>query len=247
MNGMTMNNLLLDALDEDLLDFLQPHLRPAWLNGGEIVDQSGGMAYFPESLVAAPIDRSGGGGALGLIGQEGVIGWSPLNDAAPDAYGSMVLFSGGEALAIPTITLQSLVDQSARLHRELLRFVGSFTLQMARTMASNLRDPLERRLARWLAMLHDRVGGDTLSITHSSLADALCVRRASVTDALHILEGNRVLRCTRAMIVVRDRAGLETAAGASYGKPEAIQRRVQPVPVPVPTSSAIERILVSLC
>jgi hypothetical protein len=66
-----------------------------------------------------------------------------------------------------------------------------------------------------------------------------------VTDALHILEGERVLRCTRAMIVVRDRDGLETAAGVSYGAPEAIKQVITPKARGI--TAPLERILVTLC
>jgi hypothetical protein len=47
------------------------------------------------------------------------------------------------------------------------------------------------------------------------------VRRAFVTDVLHILEGEGAIRSHRGLIIVRDRAKLEAMAGASYGFPEA--------------------------
>ena len=54
----------------------------------------------------------------------------------------------------------------------------------------------------------------------SMLADALKVRRASVTDCLHVLEGERIVRCTRGETIVRDRAALEELAGDAYGAAE---------------------------
>ena len=52
------------------------------------------------------------------------------------------------------------------------------------------------------------------------------MRRASITDSLHVLEGERVLRCTRALVTVRDRTALEAAAGAAYGAAEATYSRL---------------------
>jgi hypothetical protein len=40
-------------------------------------------------------------------------------------------------------------------------------------------------------MAQDRIGSDEINVTHDVLALMLGVRRASVTDALHILEGRR--------------------------------------------------------
>ena len=74
-------------------------------------------------------------------------------------------------------------------------------------------------------MFHDRSAGDELRLTHDMLAMLLNVRRASVTDALHILEGERLVRCTRGRVLVRDRIGLQVRAGYSYGYAEADYNR----------------------
>jgi hypothetical protein len=54
----------------------------------------------------------------------------------------------------------------------------------------------------------------------------LGVRRASVTDALHILEGEGALRGGRGCIILRDRQKLEDLAGDAYGFPEAQYSRL---------------------
>ena len=53
-----------------------------------------------------------------------------------------------------------------------------------------------------------------------------CVRRSSVTDAIHLLEGELLIKATRGNIEILDRDKLERAAGASYGVPEAEFRRL---------------------
>lgn len=52
------------------------------------------------------------------------------------------------------------------------------------------------------------------------------MRRAGVTDAIHILEGRGVIRARRGQITIRSRARLERVAGPSYGLPEAEYRRL---------------------
>jgi hypothetical protein len=69
-------------------------------------------------------------------------------------------------------------------------------------------------------MCHDRVDGDNLFLTHEFLAMMLGVRRPGVTTTIHVLEGHRLIRATRGMITVRDRAGLERFAENAYGLPE---------------------------
>jgi hypothetical protein len=51
------------------------------------------------------------------------------------------------------------------------------------------------------------------------------VRRASVTDSFHLLEGDGILKCTRGLVVIRDRLRLEQAAAYSYGAPKCTNRR----------------------
>ena len=80
--------------------------------------------------------------------------------------------------------------------------------------------------ARWLLMCHDRLDGDDLPLKHEFIALMLGVRRASVTEALNILERRGIIRASRGNIVVLDRARLEETAGDSYGVPEAEYRRL---------------------
>lgn len=65
-------------------------------------------------------------------------------------------------------------------------------------------------------MAHDRIDGDTLPLTHEFLAVMLAVRRPGVTETLHILANQKVIRAERGQIVVLDRKGLERIAGEYY-------------------------------
>ena len=79
---------------------------------------------------------------------------------------------------------------------------------------------LEERLARWLLMANDRLGGDEVPLTHEFLSLMLGVRRAGVTVALHYLEQRALIRLARKQIVITDRKGLEAAANGTYHTPE---------------------------
>jgi DNA-binding MarR family transcriptional regulator len=75
-------------------------------------------------------------------------------------------------------------------------------------------------------MAHDRLPGDEIALRHEDIGNMLGVRRASVTDTLHMLEGAGAIRSSRGRLTVRSRAVLEELAGDSYGFPEAQYRRL---------------------
>jgi CRP-like cAMP-binding protein len=75
-------------------------------------------------------------------------------------------------------------------------------------------------------MAHDRIGDDTLPLTHEFLSLMLGVRRPGVTEALHALREHGLISYGRGLITVEDRKGLERKAGKAYGTPEAEYRRL---------------------
>jgi CRP-like cAMP-binding protein len=99
-------------------------------------------------------------------------------------------------------------------------------VQTTHTAIANARAQIDRRLARWLLMAHDRTGNKTLPLTHEFLALMLGVRRPGVTEALQSLKGQKLIETRRNQIVVLNRNGLEKAAGNSYGVPEREYRRL---------------------
>lgn len=218
-------NRLLGSLSEADADLLRPYLARVVLDSGDTLD---GLAdvCFPETAIVSFAEHLSDGATLsvGLIGREGMIGWPVLLgcDRPPDR--GTVELQGGTVLRIPAAILADLCARHPQLRDRLLAFVRTYTIQMARTVAATLVDRVEQRLARWLLMLHDRIDGDELLLTHDRLAETLHVRRASVTDSLHVLEGLRLVRCSRGHLVVRDRAGLVEQAGECYGAAEAAYR-----------------------
>lgn len=179
--------------------------------------------HFPLTLVVS-LGLDGDGGGWGLIGREGLIGWPAILGLEQNDHGAQVLFDGGTALAVPVTRMQVACFASPTLSMSLLRFVQSYTLQLTSMLKSSGSDSVRQRLSAWLLMLHDRVDGDTIALTHQCLSRHLQVRRASITDALHVLEGEQALRCDRNAIVVRNRALLELCAGRAYGRTEEAYR-----------------------
>jgi CRP-like cAMP-binding protein len=127
---------------------------------------------------------------------------------------------------IPAKELREAMRSSLSLRDSLLKYVQAFGVQTAHTAISNAQARMDVRLARWVLMAHDRIGDDVLPLTHEFLSLMLGVRRAGVTDALNALRKVKLISCKRGEITVRNRKGLERAAGEAYGIPEAEYRRL---------------------
>ncbi len=183
---------------------------------------------FPEGGVASvhEIMSDGSRVGIGILGREGFVGWQVLLSCEVSPHETMIAIAGPSALWIDAAALLEATERSSSLKALLLRFIQAFLSQMSRTIVSNLGDSTERRLSRWLLMNHDRIEGDCIDLTHSQIGVMLGVRRATVTDTLHILEGEALIRSTRGRIAVRDREGLKRLAGESYGIPEEQYRRL---------------------
>lgn len=222
-------NLLLASLSAEDYALLAADLERIPFDAGATLSAAGEpieMLCFPEGGVASLHDVLANGDriGIGILGREGFTGWQVLLGSGNARHEAVVGIAGQTALRINPDRLLEACEQSPTLRGMMLRFVHTLFTQMGRTIVSNLYDPAERRLARWLLMNHDRIEGDAIAITHSQLGIMLGVRRATVTDSLHVLEGQGVIRATRGQITVRERDGLRQIAGESYGLAEAEYR-----------------------
>lgn len=224
-------NLLLRAMPPSDLALLRPLLAPGYLEPSQAAASVGARIthiVFPETatITLSLPSPYADGIAIGVIGHEGAIGWSALLGQGFAPFNAVAGLVGGAVRTIEIAPFERACAASASLKALMLCFAQAMTAQLASTAVCAIQDSIARRLARWLLMLHDRLDGDELAVTHDTLASELGIRRASVTDCLHVLEGDHVVRCTRGRILIRDRDALEMAAGAAYGSAEAEYRRL---------------------
>jgi CRP-like cAMP-binding protein len=177
---------------------------------------------FPESGVTsvADVQPDGMRTELALIGRDGMTNSQLLLGCAYSSYEAIVQIGGGRSFRVEAEVLQRFCAKYPSAHLLFLRFIHALSVQTARTLASNARDPVERRLSRWLLMCHDRIDGDEIRLIHEHVGRMLGVRRATVTDALHVLEGTGAVRSSRGKITIRNRELLESLAALSYGSAE---------------------------
>ena len=183
--------------------------------------------YFMEagiaSIVAVQADETQV--EVGLVGPEGMTGTAVVlgGDQSPH---STYIQVAGEAQWIKADELRKAMRTSDSLRALLLKYVQVFMVQTTHTAIANARAQINRRLARWILMAHDRTGGKTLPLTHEFLALMLGVRRPGVTEALQSLKRQKLIDTGRNQIMVLNRNGIEKLAGSSYGMPEKEYRRL---------------------
>lgn len=221
---MSKPNRLLASLHADDLAALQPWLQEIALPqklelslpGEETV-----YCYFPTDGIGSTVIVSPAGQQteIGVFGREGMSPASAVLGADSNPY-RVVMQVDGRGYRILRTKLDELMAERPHLHALLLRWAQVFGAQAATTALSNAVHSVNERLARWVLMCHDRLGGDVMSLTHEFLSIMLAVRRPSVTTALHVLEGEKLIYSQRATIIVRDREGLEAFANDAYGVSE---------------------------
>jgi CRP-like cAMP-binding protein len=223
-------NRLLASLSTGDFDLLEPHLESVTLGLRKHLERPNRRieaAYFPEAGFASvvAVQSNGKQVEVGLIGREGMTGLPIVfgNHRSPHAT---YIQAPGTGKGIAATELRKATQASLSLRDSLLKFVQAFGVQTSHTAISNAQSRLDVRLARWLLMANDRIGTDTLPLTHEFLSLMLGVRRAGVTETLHVLRERGLISYGRGQIAVRDRKGLERAAGEAYGVPEAEYRRL---------------------
>ncbi len=184
--------------------------------------------YFPETglvtIEEAIADR--GHVEVALVGNEGLIGWPAVLGSRRTAHRATIQGNDAVLHVITATALLGACQSSPTLLAALLSFVQAITVQMSRAIVTHLESPLGQRVARWLLMRHDRIVGDQIIVRHDEIASGLNTRRASVTDQLHLIEGERLISGRRGRIFILDRIGLEDFAGEAFGVAEAEYRHL---------------------
>jgi CRP-like cAMP-binding protein len=224
------NNHLLSALSAADFTLLNGHLSAVPLELRRQIEDANKpikQIYFPEDGIVSVVAEGTRGrqSEVGLIGREGMTGINVVmgNDRSPHLSYVQV---AGRGQHMKADALRHAMRKSASMRNSFLHFAQAFMVQTAHTAVANGRANIEERLARWLLMVHDRLDGDDLPLTHEFIALMLNVRRAGVTVAVQALSDRNLIVPNRGHITVSNRAGLEAAANGLYGIPEAEYRRL---------------------
>lgn len=187
----------------------------AVLNPGDI--------FFPlDAVIALSMIREQARLQIGLASKGDIVGIHRLLLPGFPAVGSSVL-RGGAAIRMPGEAILRAIKTDSSLHERLLGYAFRSTAGFLAEAGLQAALMIEQRVARWIALYREAVQRDDLAITHRELAELLGVRRSGVTVALHILEGERIIRSRRGRLQVLDRDRLH--ATGRYDRPADRERQ----------------------
>lgn len=221
MTRAAKQNRLLAALPDEDLKRWSPHLVAVNLTCGEVLHAPGmhlNHVYFPTTAIVSLVYPAPGAQAaaeIGMVGHEGVVGASLLASDDGGPPGRAVVQSSGWAFRLDAERLRADQERSS-IRQLLLRHTHALVTQMAQTAACVRHHSLVQQMCRWLLLCLDRVDGADLATTQALIAARLGVRRAGVSECASKLEAAGVIRHTRGLIAVLDRAELERCACGCY-------------------------------
>jgi CRP-like cAMP-binding protein len=211
-------NTILESLDKTDLALLEPSLKRVQLPVRKVLEPASKPIkhiYFMEQGLASVVAQNKHHRLeVGLIGRDGMTGVAVIL-GQDRAHNETFIQVAGQAVCLNASALRDAVQKSRSLERALLHYANSFLNQTSRTALSNGTATLEERLARWLLLANDRLGGDIVPLTHEFLSLMLGVRRSGVTVALHFLKKRGIIGMSRKQIVILDREGLKKAANGT--------------------------------
>ena len=213
-------NRLLATLSPKCYKRLFPALELVSLPRGEILyhpKQPITKVYFPVRAAVSMVNifENGSMVEVGVIGHEGMVGTSLLSGDDISPYQAIVQMADG-AWRMKTSVFRQEIDRNDELNNLVRRYAQALFIQVAQTAACNRLHPLAARLARWMLLMHDRNGSDTLQLTHDFIATMLGTRRAGVTLAAGTLQSADIVRYNRGKVTILDRKKMEQASCECY-------------------------------
>lgn len=152
-----------------------------------------------------------------MVGPEGMAGIEAATIPMQTASRQTIQVKG-EAWRLETARLRVLTLERPALREALARYHAGVQRELEQTAACHALHHAERRLAKWLLRVHDRVEGDVIKLTQEYMAAMLGSQRTTVNEAAQQLQAQGAVRYSRGVLHVLDRPALEAAACECYRK-----------------------------
>lgn len=211
-------NRLLASIPADEYARLLPELETVSFGNGDVLAEPEtpmAWVYFPKSLIASVIVQFGQQMVESSTpGREGFVGIPAL--LGMRSVTTTVVQIPGDAYRIPTRDFLELLPKLPGLAHALRLYALTVMDEAAQSAGCNRAHAIEKRCARFLLLIHDRMQRDQFPITHKYLATMLGVRRAGVTIAAGTLQKSGIIRYTRGKMTILDRPALEKASCRCY-------------------------------
>lgn len=175
--------------------------------------------YFPGGGLCSITRSTADGQIAGVatVGNEGLIGIAALfgSDLQSDET-AVVEIADTDAQVMDVKVFRREMDRRGAFYDLMNRYGQAFVQSLMQSVVCNALHSVEKRCARCLLDIRDRIGRDEFLLTQDVLAAMLGVRRASVTLAAGALVRTGLIDHAHKRIVICDSRGLESAACECY-------------------------------
>lgn len=221
-SGIASRNELLKELLSvtSIANYLLPEFRIVPLTVNQVLYELADeidVVYFPLDCVASGLAIMEDGTTIetSMVGRDGMIGMSTILGSGRSRQWVWVTV-GGSAIQLEAKFLDRIFVQNETALKLLLNCYRSLITQVSQRCVCNTRHTIMERLCCWLLMLHDRVGGNNLSLTQEMIASRVGARRAGITVAAGLLQEMHAIEYRRGQLHIRERDVLERTVCECY-------------------------------
>ena len=224
-----IRNHVLCSLRPAAKDFIGSKLHTRSIAAGDIVFEEGDKideVVFPHEGVISYMASMEGGRTVEKtsVGVEGYIGFSLLMGST-NAISRSIVQVPGYASWLRRADMEEAAERFECVRSAMLKYATLLIRQLMESVACNSLHTAEQRVARWLLEAHDRMSGDRFAITQQAIADALGLRRATVSQVCSRFQNESLLTYTRGVVDMQHRAALEELSCECYNR---IKRPIAP-------------------
>lgn len=200
-------------------DLLQ-EMRVVSLSVNQVLYEQGDkieFLYFPLDSVASGLAIMEDGTTLetAMVGCESVVGISTILGSGLSRQWVWITVPGN-AVQLDSRLLDKLLVQNEVALKALLKCYRLLITQVSQRCVCNTRHTIMERLCCWLLMIHDRVGGNNLSLTQEMIASRVGARRAGITVAAGLLQTMKAIEYRRGQLHITNREVLERTVCECY-------------------------------
>ena len=164
----------------------------------------------------AQVTADGQMAGVAIVGSEGCVGMPAFGGDPESGQTAVVELVEGDAQVMDARAFRRHMDSGPAFKDLIHRYAQAFVESLMQSVACNALHPIEKRYARCLLDIRDRVGRNEFPLTQDVLATMLGVRRASVTLAAGALHRAGIIDNIHKSIIIRNPAGLEATACECY-------------------------------
>jgi CRP-like cAMP-binding protein len=174
--------------------------------------------YFPAGGVCSIIQVMADGQSAGvaIVGNEGLVGMEAFGGDPESGQTAVVEIGDADAQVMDARIFHREMDRGTAFKEVIHRYGQAFAESLMQSVVCNALHPIEKRCAKCLLDIRDRVGRNELPLTQNVLATMLGVRRASVTLAVGALHRAGIVDHVHKGIIICDPAGLEATTCECY-------------------------------